>query len=266
VNLTEENVRHSRAMGAVAVQEIRRWQLLAFLNETASMAYEDLVPKTAAHYEREKKRAERKAKDLERLQKQAEAEGKPRPTTHPASSRRIRLKLFADRAATQDWMAWDRQVSEESGIPATQPRQPATAAQTQPAISDGDQILNSLRRLADAARAWQKASPNEFDPRGWNAHFSQQRLQRGIEVVNAHVLSTSVNERFATESSVRLRAELEEHDIHLDGLQARVDEAELRLGLGDVLAFHQTGITDEDLQAGIGILQSTFLAIIAGRI
>jgi hypothetical protein len=124
-------------------------------------------------------------------------------------------------------------------------------------------VLTSVRRLADNARAWQWASPNTTDPTGWNTKSSMDRLQKAVSAIKANVLTTSVNQRLGFDNSIRLRQELEEHDLHLDGLAARVDEAEIRLGLGDLLAFHRSGITDEDIQAAIGLLQTAALSIIA---
>jgi hypothetical protein len=65
---------------------------------------------------------------------------------------------------------------------------------------------------------------------------------------------------------VRLRSELEEHALHLQALRARASEADIRLGLRDQVAFHSSGITDEDIQAAIGITQSILLGIIGSKI
>ena len=62
-----------------------------------------------------------------------------------------------------------------------------------------------------------------------------------------------------------LLRELKEHNLHVDGIVARAEEADLRLGLGDQYAFHSSGITDADLQTAFSIVQSVLLGWIGSN-
>jgi len=87
-----------------------------------------------------------------------------------------------------------------------------------------------------------------------------------VKFVDAHLLMLTLNERLSLANGIQLRMELEEHDLNLDGVIARVQEAGLRLGIQQVLAFHATGITDADLQAAIAIVQDYLLYRVVNKI
>jgi hypothetical protein len=127
-------------------------------------------------------------------------------------------------------------------------------------------VLASIRRLAETAREWQYASPNVDDPQGQHARGSNNRLFEAVKVIEGNLLVLSLNRRLSEENGLRLRTDLQEHDLHADIIIARAQESGLRIGLQELLAFHSSGITDADLQAAIGIVQQVFLARISSRL
>jgi hypothetical protein len=70
----------------------------------------------------------------------------------------------------------------------------------------------------------------------------------------------------STDNGIRLRTEVLEHGIHLDAIVARVEEATVRFGLKDLLAFHSSGLTENDIQAAVGIVQSALVAWIGAKL
>ncbi|MDB5553455.1 MAG: hypothetical protein JWL86_3439 [Rhizobium sp.] len=134
-----------------------------------------------------------------------------------------------------------------------------------PVFTPANQIVHSIRLLAETAQAWQFASPR-LDPNGDNTRGSFERLRNAMEIINGQLLMISVNERFSLENGLVLRTEIQEHDLHLDSIVARTREAGMRLGLRDLLAFHSSGITDADIQAAIGIIQQAILINISGKL
>lgn len=118
-----------------------------------------------------------------------------------------------------------------------------------PATAPEDGILSTIRRLAQTARAWHGAKPATDDPLGWYTASSNTRLVKAIRTVNGHLLFISENQHLAEENTIRLNTELAEHSLHLDAISARVQESGFRLTLGDLQAYHATGVTDADLQA-----------------
>jgi hypothetical protein len=166
-----------------------------------------------------------------------------------------RVVLFATRQRVDCWLEWSGWTTK------TMPKEGA-----HPVITDSDRILPSVRKLAETARTWQKASPSLSDPRGVDTNLSNQRLWVAVKTVDAHLLILSVNQRLAFDNRIRLSHEITEHELHLDGVAARAEEAGLTLALADTAAFHGSGITQADLQAFFGVIQSALLAYIGGKI
>jgi hypothetical protein len=108
-------------------------------------------------------------------------------------------------------------------------------------------ILPSMRLLAANAAEWQKKSPMESDPLGVMARASNSRLWAATKLTEGYTLAVGLNRFYAAADTLILEREIKEHDILLDGVESRVKEAEIRLRLGDVSAFHSSGITEQDL-------------------
>lgn len=135
-----------------------------------------------------------------------------------------------------------------------------------PDISTKSKILPSIRLLAENAQLWQHASPSDRDPLGLATARSIQRLSQGIRIIQCYMLISSVSESMSTDNGIRLRTEVLEHGIHLDAIVARVEEATVRFGLKDLLAFHSSGLTENDIQAAVGIVQSALVAWIGAKL
>jgi hypothetical protein len=86
------------------------------------------------------------------------------------------------------------------------------------------------------------------DPSGFHLTVANDRLFKAVRTVDGHLLMLSVNRHMSEENAVRLRTELAAHDVQLDSLKTRAQEASFRLHLGDLKAFHASGVTQEDLQ------------------
>ncbi len=128
------------------------------------------------------------------------------------------------------------------------------------AIKDAsDYILIAIRELGETAKAWQDA-PQVNDPTGVNLRIANDRLFKAVRTLDGHLLMISLNQHISEENVVRLHAELASHDIRLDTLKTRVEEAGYRLTLGDLKAFHTSGITDQDIQTVADVFANGFLA------
>jgi hypothetical protein len=66
----------------------------------------------------------------------------------------------------------------------------------------------------------------------------------------------SLNENLAADNVVRLDSEIAEHDMQIDGISARAREAGYRLGMGDLKAYHASGITEDDIR----VIETALLA------
>jgi hypothetical protein len=126
-------------------------------------------------------------------------------------------------------------------------------------------VLTSIRQLRETAKAWQDA-PQISDPDGINLRIANDRLFKAVRTVDGNLLMISLNQHISEENVVRLRAELASHDIRLDTLKTRVEEAGYRLTLGDLKAFHTSGITDQDIQTIADVFANGFLAWIGRRV
>ena len=128
-------------------------------------------------------------------------------------------------------------------------------------------MLASLRSLAEAAKDFHDASPSDnygADPPSNNAYnvaVSNARLFKAVSTVSGHVLMLSENQHMSEENVIRLRTELAEHDLQLDAIEGRIQEAGYRLTLGDLKAFHSSGITDADIKS----LETAFLGVIMSK-
>jgi hypothetical protein len=128
-------------------------------------------------------------------------------------------------------------------------------------------VLASLRLLAEAAKDFHDASPSDnygFAPPSNNAAnvaISNARLFKAVSTVGGHILMLSENQHMSEENVIRVRTELAEHDLQLDAIEGRIQEAGFRLTLGDLKAFHSSGITDADIKS----LEAAFLGVIAAK-
>ena len=272
LNLHEENLRHYRALSAVAVEELRRWRLLSRLNTRYRYGFSDVrtelqrldalaagappaafppgeVPAGGAGTAKPAVGREAVPRDAEETAKSGGDSVDPRLPT-------IQYKLFTTNLAGTDHAKIVEYM--KKGLPANPPAKDAPVPSLFEDVDYADPILHTLRLLSETASFWQFGSPAS-DSHGARMMFSFGRLREAIELINGQILMISVNERFSLENGLVLRTELQEHDLHLDAIASRTHEAGLRLGLRDLVAFHSTGVTEGDIQAAIGIVQQLFL-------
>lgn len=119
-------------------------------------------------------------------------------------------------------------------------------------------ILPSLRLLAFDAQRLRNWDPTN-DPGGWSLIVRQRRVAAAVELLQGHFLMKTFNQRSSQDNSRLLRRELDEHKIQLHAIWSRAKESEIGLMLGDQLAFHRTGYTQEDIDALMGALQAGFV-------
>ena len=252
LDLHEENLRHYRALGGVATAELKRWELLSYLNGRYRQMFGDVY----GLLESEDVRVRDRVRALPRLVRPAASTYVQHAGSreHHREKEQTTFPLFpkSPRDAGTEWAGEVRKAG--------QPQMPA-----HPVIAPGAPILQSLRLLAETAREWQFTSPTR-DPDGTNTRGSFHRLASGIELINGQLLMISVNERFSLENGLVLRTEVREHDLHLDAIAARTREAGIRLGLRDLVAYHSSGITNEDIQSVLGVIQQALLASICNNL
>jgi hypothetical protein len=129
-----------------------------------------------------------------------------------------------------------------------------------PAVAKtGDRIWTSIRKLTETVAAFHR-SAQVNDPDGFNLTTANDRLFKAVRTVDGHLLMISLNQHISEENVARLHAELASHDIRLDTLKTRVEEAGYRLTLGDLKAFHTSGVTDQDIQTIADVFANGFLA------
>ncbi len=235
LNLYQENLRHYDALQFVARKELKRWDTLKRLSRRYSAIFVDPAQQVAP----------------DRL----------------LSVLSTNLFFFT----SQDANAWKQyyhsRYDPELKLINRLPFEPDfhTSSYSPPTITPDSQILTSIRLLAENARSWQKASPSQYDPVGFFVRVSGARSWEAIRLIQGYYLMLALNEQYATANSLFLRKEIQEHDIFLDGILYRAQEADIRLRLGDQLAFHSSGITDADIQAVVGIIQTGLLAWIGAK-
>ena len=139
---------------------------------------------------------------------------------------------------------------------------PANATQDHPPVYMDESVFLSIRKLADTARELHKKPQMQIDPLGWHLAVANVRLQKAVLLVDGQLLMLSLNEHLADENAIRLQTEISEHDVSLDGLDGRAREAGFRLSLGDLKAFHHSGITQSDIQA----IESAILVWIGAKV
>jgi hypothetical protein len=172
--------------------------------------------------------------------------------------------LFADRPTIDRWNNGLPQPG--GGSPPELRRHPLVHGPNLAADADAsDQLLITIRELAETAKAWHD-SPQVSDPTGLGLRRSNDRLFKAVRTVDGHLLLVSLNQHMSEENVVRLRAELASHDVRLDTLKTRVEEAGYRMTLGDLRAFHASGITDQDIQTIADVFSSGFLAWIGSGV
>jgi hypothetical protein len=133
--------------------------------------------------------------------------------------------------------------------PAAGPPRVPPLVERHPPVEPNSGTLSTLRRLADAARKARGEGEVHDANSAWRVAASNARLFKAARTLEGHMLLLSYNRHAGEENTVRLRGELGEHALHMDALESRVKEASFRLTLGDIRAYHGTGITDNDLRA-----------------
>jgi hypothetical protein len=140
-----------------------------------------------------------------------------------------------------------------------------------PRIRPTDQVYTSVIQLFQTARAWHDAplSPppaaagEQGLPFTTQLNISDRRLYLAIRTVQGHLLMDQLNFKASEDNTIRLTGELALHDNQLDDFHARVEESGLHLTLGSVKAFHDSGVTDGDVQSALQAIQDVFVGIIA---
>lgn len=136
-----------------------------------------------------------------------------------------------------------------------------TLAIRHPPVLQKNGTVSSIRRLAHAAKAAREGNEVHDEHAEYRVAASNARLFQALRTLQGHVLLLSYNRHTAEENALRLGGELAEHALHLQATEARVEESGFRLTLGDLKAYHATGITDNDIRT----VQSVLLGIIAGK-
>jgi hypothetical protein len=221
VDLFQENIRHADAMLAIANIELRRWNLLATLNQVYADVYAEGTPNHPADG-RELFIVQARADQLSDRAVQTLNEDDPQAKPFVKSD--TRRHPFILRGTPDEHSTFDQVVNPKS-----------------------DNVLISIRKLSDTAKKWQNQSQS-LDPDGEQLTVANDRLFKAVRTVDGHLLMLSLNQHISEENGVRLRTELASHGVQLDGLAGRVKEAGFRLTLGDLKAFHASGITDKDIQ------------------
>lgn len=136
---------------------------------------------------------------------------------------------------------------------------------TFPAVHVTDRALPSLQLLAETAKKLQQGPPSQMDPIGLRNEIAQARLNQGIEILLNSDFILNYNVRQADSLNRMLVAEMKQHSVTLDGLELQPEEANIRLQLGNSVAFHSTGITDADIQSLVTALQTGALGYISAK-
>ena len=139
------------------------------------------------------------------------------------------------------------------------------AYQHQP-VDTNAHVLATLRVLAETAHTYQTSSPRERDPTGAHTRTSAERLARAVAILQTFQLMTTINRRAAAENSIALIGEVQEHTIRVDDVLVTSVEREIRYRLDDLIAFHASGITQEDLDTVARFVQAGLLAWIGSGV
>ncbi|MFT3685710.1 MAG: hypothetical protein QM783_12415 [Phycisphaerales bacterium] len=134
-----------------------------------------------------------------------------------------------------------------------------------PQVTLDSHVLPSLRSLAAYANKTQMVAPGVKIEDSEPSQHAAARLARAYQAVQGFELVTAVNTRRAAENTIALVSEVEEHSVHLDDLLTTGVELDIRYSLDELMAFHSSGVTDEDLQVLISTVQSGLLAWIGAR-
>jgi len=253
--LAQENVRHADGMLTLANVELRRWELLGSLDEVYSEVYNF-----------NEKRDEPDLKE---------------------AGEQFRPSLFNTETYIQTWYKAHPfktvgGTTVDGAPPAFDPAKPElrihpivhyapTDAKPNAAGNEfdvtvhSDGVLTSIRLLAETAHAWHVA-PQASDLSGFHLRVANERLFQAVRTVDGHLLMLSLNQHISEDNTVRLRAELASHDVNLDSLSSRVEEAGYRFKLGDLQAFHASGITDKDVQVVSSAITNALLVWIGGNV
>jgi hypothetical protein len=237
LGIYQEDARHYQSLEQICARELRRWHSIYKLNSQ----YQNLYAAVSSGW---KPPADRNA-----------------PVTHP------QIRLFSEQDYFTNWSAYYDWKLSHGGFAGRGLKAPELKdVPAPPAVLHDDEILPSVRLLAEEARSFQRGSPSRLDPLGVYAQFTYKRLWTATQLISGYTLMIGLDERLAEENSRLLAREIKEHDIHLDGLVARTMEADIRLGLGDQVAFHSGGWTQDDVKVLFDIIQSAAVVYIGGTL
>jgi hypothetical protein len=231
VSLYQENARHYTSLGAIGTKEIKRWDWLADI-------YQALMPNYQINW-----------------------------TNQLTGDMRGATLLFLDAPAISTF-----EVYYTNTLGKVQPSAVNRGYTNQwkgsrmfPAVLPTDRILPTIRILAENAYEHQTASPSLYDPIGLYAQISGNRLKKALELVLSTDFMLNYNKQQAAVLHRLLVGEIEEHSNNIDYIVLSTYEADISLHLGDSRAFHDTGITDTDLQLVIQTLQAGFVGWISAK-
>jgi len=253
VDTAAENVRHYETMLAIAEMEAKRWQLIGHLDSLYYLtSHPEQYPPPPPEI------------DVPRSND---------PFDHPDQVPLFRTAgqiLNGDPELNEkgfysyylDTLTKRKNEDKSLAIEPDKFGKPASAAQDHPPVYVDESVFLSIRKLADTARELHKKPQMQIDPLGWHLAVANVRLQKAVLLVDGQLLMLSLNEHLADENAIRLQSEIAEHDVNLDGLDGRAREAGFRLSLGDLKAFHHSGITQSDIQA----IESAILVWIGAKV
>ena len=133
-----------------------------------------------------------------------------------------------------------------------------------PMVSTNSWILPSIRALANCASYYHGDSPTN-DPAGWITVSADQRVNQAVKLVQGYFLLDVFNRRYALENHSFLSKEMREHEIHVNGILDSAQESEINLILSDQLAYHSSGVTAQDIQTALGLVESGVLVWIGSK-
>ena len=128
-------------------------------------------------------------------------------------------------------------------------------------VCRGTDVYSTFRILAATAGYYQTKPLQTLSAieRGI-ADDSSRRLARAFQIVHAVQLMTTVNRSMAASHSIDLVTEVQEHGVRVEDIVVSSTEAEIAFWLERLDAFHSTGLTQQDLELFVNLVQQGLLA------
>lgn len=192
-----------------------------------------------------------------------------RQNVHEENARHYLVLTTIAKAEIERWLSVGAYAEELEGIYADAPTDPnslfdapaaplAGAALARPCVTTSTPVIHTLRLLAEEAQTRHSASP-AADAGGRAAAQSAARLTNAVRAISIQQLLSATNRRAANRNSIALLGEVREHSARLDDIGTTGVELEIRYHMDELVAFHSTGLTDQNLQNLVGAVQQGIL-------